>query len=471
MAHGIPDIEAGSAKLSFSRARVTELLQVIERVAAGDIDERLPISPLHDELDAIAYCINVLVGELGWSNARALEALEERAAELRQAVVQAEQASDANSTFIRNVNHEIRTPIAAMLGFADLLASPELSPKDRADLVRGLRVNGQAVLALLGELLDLARLDAGKILLAPETFMVLDLVREVHARLGVEIRAKGISFQIQTGSDALRPIRTDRYRLRQILVNLVGNAVKFTHAGMVAVWVRSAHAGAKDLWTIDVSDTGIGIPPDRQAQLFEPFAQADASITRTYGGTGLGLAVSRRLAEQLGGALVLLHSAPGKGSTFRLTLTSLALSPAAGVSPSMPPTGEASDLGGLRVLLAEDHADIQRAMRRLLESGGAKVELASDGLEAVARAQAGSYDVLLMDVRMPYVSGVEAARVLREGGCTIPIVALTADTSPKTRADALEAGCDACLCKPFTLAELVTAISASRARRSGPDEG
>ena len=455
--------------MSFSRARVTELLEVLEQMAAGDTEKRLPISPLHDELDAMAHGINVLVGELAWTSARASEAQEARAAELRHAVARAEQAIESRSTFLRNMNHEVRTPIAAMLGFADLLSSPDLSRDDRAELVRGLRSNGQAVLALLAELLDLARMDAGKVLLAAEAVSLHELVQEVHSSLGVEIRAKRLAMRIEVASDALDPIRTDRYRLRQILLNLIGNAVKFTHAGGIIVALRGT--GDRDVRIIDVSDSGIGIAPDRHGDLFEPFQQVDPSITRTYGGTGLGLAVSRRLAERLGGSLVLLRSAPGEGSTFRLTLSALPLGAAADAASSDLRPATADDLDAVRVLVAEDHPDIQRALLRLLESAGATVDLARDGVEAVARAKAGTYDVLLMDIRMPYVNGLEAARALRDDGYPIPIVALTADASVKTRSEAREAGCAACLCKPFTLAELVTTIQSARGSRPGNGTG
>jgi signal transduction histidine kinase len=459
MAERVPAVTTSARELCFESTRVAGLLEVLELMASGDTEKRLPISELHDELDAIAHGINVLVGELGWAAARALEAQEARAAQLRNAAAEAERANASKTIFLRNMSHEVRTPIAAMLGFADLLSLADLSHGDRTDLVRRLQANGQAVLSILSDLLDLARLDADRIVLAPEPVSLFELVREVLASVEIETRAKRLDVRIEFGTDALGNIRTDRYRLRQILVNLVANAVKFTDSGSIVISLRTARATEVEQWIVDVADSGIGIAPDRQLQLFEPFAQADSSIARNYGGTGLGLALSRRLAEQLGGELVLLRSAPGRGSTFRLTVKPLPASSeleAASLAGTANPA--ASGIAGLRILLAEDHPDMQLAVRRLLEQAGASVEVARDGREAVARASSGEFDFALMDLRMPHMDGLEATRALRGQGCSIPIVALTADPATLRREEALDAGCDACLSKPFSLSELIASI-------------
>ena len=297
-------------RVDFADNRITELLNVLEQMAAGDTRRRLRISDRHDELDAIAHGVNVLIGELEWATARAVEAHEERA-------TIAERANLSKNTFLRNMSHEIRTPIAAMLGCAELLASDDLAPRVRPELLHRLRTNGLAVLSLLDDLLDLAKLDAHKIVLAPESVSIVDLVRDVCASLEIDSRAKGLDIRVETTHDAIGAIWTDRYRLRQILVNLVANAVKFTEAGGIVVALSTTRDPEGERWTIDIIDTGIGIAADRLPYLFEPFAQADASITITYGGSGLGLSLSRRLAELLGGSLALLHSAPDEGTTFR----------------------------------------------------------------------------------------------------------------------------------------------------------
>jgi signal transduction histidine kinase len=459
MAERSSDMTNEKGPLEFDRDRFAGLMKVLEQIAAGDTKKRLPISSRHDELDAIAHAINVLVGELGWTTERVLEAQTERA-------VTAERANDSKNIFLRNMSHEIRTPITAMLGFADLLASEGLPLQDRPDLLRRLQANGLAVLALLDDLLDLARLDAHRIVLNPEPVAIVDLVREVLSSLDVDGRAKGLETRVDATADTLGLLHTDRYRLRQILANLLTNAVKFTESGSITVSMKVARDD-DERWMLDVIDTGIGIAADQQARVFEPFEQANAAINRLYGGSGLGLALSRRLAEQLGGGLVLLRSAPGKGSTFRLTLRPLqpALKPARGLERD---AGDAADPGirGMHILLAEDHRDLHLAVRQFLERAGATVESAYDGRQAVEIASAATFDVLLIDLRMPHTDGFEATRILRARGYSLPIIALTADPTTMYHEEALEAGCDACLAKPFKLADLSTAIRrSSRGRR------
>jgi signal transduction histidine kinase len=450
----------GSGRIEFDRDRVAEFMKVLEQMAAGDTHKRLTISPRRDELDAIAHGINVLVGELGWTTERVLEVQTERA-------VTAERANDSKNIFLRNMSHEIRTPITAMLGFADLLAADGLGPQNRPDLLRRLQTNGLAVLSLLDDLLDLARLDAHRIVLNPESVTVVELVRDVLASLEIDGRGKELQIQVDATPEALGPIQTDRYRLRQILANVLANAVKFTEAGGITVLMRVTREKDVEQWTIDITDTGLGIAADQHARVFEPFEQANVSITRVYGGSGLGLALSRRLAEQLGGGLVLLRSAPGEGSAFRLTLRPLqAASKSTRALGREAVTTADSGISGLHILLAEDHRDLHLAVRQFLERAGATVESAYDGRQAVAIAASATFDVILMDLRMPNMDGFQATRVLRSQGCALPIIALTADPTTMYHEEALEAGCDSCLAKPFKLAELSAAIRrSSRGRR------
>jgi len=450
-------------ELRFAGDRVAALIDMLELVAAGDTKKRLPISPAHDELDAIAYGVNVLVGELGWATARMIEAQEVRAAELRQAVSQAERANAAKDVFLRNVSHEIRTPIATMLGFANLLASSDLSMADRVDLLQRLHANGRAVLSLLSDLLDQARLKAERLELAPEPVHVVDLVNEVLVSVELESAATGLRLRVEAESATLDRLDTDRLRLRQILVNLVSNAVKFTEAGEVVVSVRTGQTSDGQSWTIDVTDTGIGIPLDRQPYLFTPFEQADASIVRIYGGTGLGLSLSRGLAERLGGTLVLLRSEAGVGSTFRLVLRPLSREAKSGPQREAPlAISTRRPAEGLRILLAEDHRDMRTTLTRLLEQAGASVDTACDGREAVAKVSSGVFDLVLMDLLMPHMDGYQATRTLRAQGYTVPIVALTADPTSTCRTDALDAGCDACVYKGFTIDEVFASIRTLR---------
>ena len=287
MAERPPIMTPAGAHVKFASDRVAEFLKVLEQMAAGDTRQRLTISDRHDELDALAHGVNVLVGELGWTTARAVEAQEERA-------VSAERANVSKNIFLRNMSHEIRTPITAMLGFADLLASDDLAHQNRPELLRRLQANGLAVLSLLDDLLDLAKLDAHKIVLNPELVSAVELVHEVFASLEIDSQAKGLEMRVEATHEALGPLRTDRYRLRQILVNIVANAVKFTRAGRIVVALSAMRDAGGERWTVDITDTGIGIAADRQPYLFEPFEQMNASIARVYGGNGLGLALSTK---------------------------------------------------------------------------------------------------------------------------------------------------------------------------------
>ena len=462
MAEDVQSVTRTGATVEFASDRVAEFLTVLEQMAAGDTSMRLTISPRHDALDAIAHGVNVLVGELGWATARVVEAHEERANS-------AERANTSKNVFLRNTSHEIRTPIAAMLGFAELLASAESSTQSRTEWLHRLRANGQAVRSLLDDLLDIARLDADKMVLDPESVSVIELVQEVFASLEMNGQAKGLEMKIEATPRALGRIWTDHYRLRQILVNLVANAVKFTEDGSIVIALSASRDGEDERWTIDVRDTGIGIAAERHAYLFEPFEQVDASITRAYGGAGLGLALSRRLAEQLGGSLALLHSAPGNGTAFRLILKPLRTAPKAEYAPAGGTLSRVDEsVEGMRILIAEDHHDLHLVMRKFLEESGATVESAHDGCEAVAKAVSGTFDVVLMDLRMPNMDGIQATRQLRSQGCATPIVALTADPATLHRAGALEAGCAACLSKPFKLQDLIASIRQSLRMGSGP---
>lgn len=439
----------------FAVERVAEFLRVLELIASGDTSERVPISDRHDALDAMAHAINVLVGELAWTTAKSLDAQKERAA-----IAERENAS--KNIFFRNMSHEIRTPIMAMLGFADLLSSSDTAQEDAPELVRRLRANGLAVLSLLDDLLDLAKLDANKIVLNPETVSVVDVVRDVFESLNVDSQAKNLEMRVNATPAALGAMMTDRYRLRQILVNVVGNAVKFTNAGRVVVSLSTARESDGDRWTVDITDTGIGISPDRHPFLFEPFEQGGPTIPRAYGGSGLGLALSRRLAEQLGGSLVLLRSAPGEGTAFRLMLTALRTDHQSADASMREAADDGSrSVQGMRILLAEDHVDLNFALRRLLERAGATVESAYDGEEAVAKAVSMKFDAILMDLRLPQMDGLQATRELRSQSCAIPIIAITADPATVSRDAALDAGCDDCLSKPFEIDDLMESIRQS----------
>jgi len=420
--------------------RVSALLQRLERMAAGDENVMIPLSPSRDELDAIAHGINVLADELRWANAR---------------------ASEAKNAFLRTASHEIRTPIASILGIADLLDRDDIGDAGRADLLVRLRANCQSLLALVANVLDLSRIEADKIVLTYEPVSPLQLVQEVVRSLEQDARAKGVAVRIDFEMGSSPTISTDRLRLRQILVNVIGNAVKFTPSGEVRASLAAHRAADGERLTIDVADTGIGIAPHQVARLFEPFGQADA-VARVHGGTGLGLALSRRLAEQLGGSLELVSSEVGRGSTFRLMLPARGAVAADGNRTAAldPPRRGSIDaaLVGMQILLAEDHPDLRMAIGRALGLEGASISFATNGHEAVAIAGNTTFDVIVMDLLMPAMNGLDATRAIRTAGSRVPVIAVSADATPGARTAAIDAGCNAFLCKPFDSGDLIAAI-------------
>jgi signal transduction histidine kinase/ActR/RegA family two-component response regulator len=425
----------------FDPRRVAALLESLERMAAGDESEMIPLSSSRDELDAIAYGINVLADELRWATAR---------------------ASEAKNVFLRTASHEIRTPIASILGIVDLLDRDPISDTDRADLLARLRANCRALLSLVANVLDLSRIEADKIAFTFEAVSPLELVQEVVQSLEQDARAKGVAVRIQFEMGSSMAISTDRLRLRQVLVNVIANAVKFTPPqGEIRISMGIHPVAGRDRLTVDVADTGVGIAPDQIARLFEPFGQADA-VARAHVGTGLGLALSRRLAEQLGGSLVLVSSEVGRGTTFRIAIDAHD-SGAADSHPTSSPDSDRAPAGvsaliGVHILLAEDNADLRLAIGRALALEGAALSLAVNGREAIEMAERSKFDIIVMDLLMPVMSGLEATRALRATGSRVPIVAISADATSRARTAAADAGCNAFLCKPFDSGDLVAAI-------------
>ena len=430
------------SEASFPSDRVVRLMDVLERMAAGELDARAEISPAHDVLDAIAHSVNVLVAELRY----AVDGV-------RRARDDAERANHEKSTFLRNVSHEIRTPIAAILGLADLLAQPDLPGPRQSKILERIQSNGRSLLSLIEEILDLSRIEAGKMAFDRVEVAPHSLIAEVIGNLAAQAAEKGIRLEVSEEVGTPRRITTDPARVRQILTNVIGNAIKFTADGRVAVHMRD-EAGRL---CVDVRDTGIGVSEEERPRLFAPFGQADSSIARRFGGAGLGLALSQRLCEGLGGQLSLMESRPGVGSTFRIALPLDKPGPEArNVAP--PATPASPSLDGVRILLADDNEDIRESTAALLEMSGATVHLAIDGEQALGSALASSFDVILMDVRMPRLDGLEVTRRLRMAGYDTAILALTADAVKEHRDECLAAGCDDYITKPISYRHLLDRI-------------
>ena len=367
------------------------------------------------------------------------------------------------------MSHEMRTPMAAILGYNDLLMDPKIDSSDRNNYLMVVRRNGEKLLLLINDILDLSKIEAGKMTLNVQrcnlVSMLADVARMMHPR--AELRGDMLSVEYMT--ELPETIFTDGNRLRQAIVNIVGNAVKFTGNGQVRIKVfflpqwRDNRPAVK----IEVADTGIGIAEDVLPRLFQPFSQGDAATSQTYGGTGLGLAISKHILELLRGDLA-VNSVHGGGSTFTITVPAGDLK---GVKIFRKPAeiieeqaadsclDDSKNLSGIKILLAEDNVDNQEFIRIILSRAGAKVVVAENGQIAVDKAQSESFDVILMDLNMPVMDGYEATRLLRTRGYDRPVLALTANVMSDDRERCLAAGCNDHLGKPIDRGQMLRAIA------------
>ncbi len=384
----------------------------------------------------------------------------------------AESANRAKSQFLANMSHEIRTPMTAIQGFAELMQDPELADAERRAYANTIRRNSDHLLRLLDDVLDLSRIEADRLQLATERTPLVPLLQDVLELMQARAASKGLALRLRLPTEVPTWIVVDPLRLRQVLLNLVGNAVKFTEKGEVTVSVEftAAETGRPEL-RIAVSDTGIGIATQEMERLFQPFAQADPSTTRRFGGSGLGLAISRRLATLMGGDLT-AQSVAGQGSTFTLridpgVIDESPLEPAVEqlVSGVIDPVRIKSDgfRARVRVLLAEDGVDNQLLITTYLRHAGIDVTVADNGKMAIdlvtkANAEEPPFALVLMDMQMPEMDGYEATRLLRAQGFTQPIVALTAHAMAGDREHCLEVGCTDYVAKPLSRAGLIAAI-------------
>lgn len=371
-------------------------------------------------------------------------------------------ASAAKTDFLANMSHEVRTPLGAILGFIELVRIPETS---RAQIDKYLAIierNSRHLLRIVDDILDISKVEAGQMLLEQVELSLPTLLADVDSVLGMRARERGVDFRLRTASPLPTLLKSDPTRLRQILINLAGNAVKFTEKG--EIMIELTHN--EPFLTIRVSDTGIGISADDKQHLFEAFTQGDASVTRRFGGTGLGLALTRQLCRLLGGDLQLVQSEVGTGSIFEATVR-VEVSPLAefvseGLMSRVTPIPSSLDVNrallGMRVLVVEDSVDNQTLLRVLLSKAGAEVELAEDGAAGVEATLHNDFDVVLMDVQMPRMDGHSAAKALRARGYTQPLIALTAHAMKGEREKAFEAGFSAFLAKPFSRDALLAAV-------------
>jgi CheY-like chemotaxis protein len=416
--------------------------------------------------------------EAHWQQLRAQQQqLVELNEELQRAMVLAQSASQAKSAFLANMSHELRTPLTAVLGYAEVLQSDGSVQVTRPDIGQAMEAilrNGEHLLNIINDILDLSRIEAGKLEVERLRCSPQDVVQGVQALMQMRAERKGLRFTVRYATAIPASIETDPTRLRQILINLVGNAIKFTERGAVQLAVRLIDDANTPQLEFEVSDSGLGMEPAQLDRLFRPFTQADVSTTRQFGGTGLGLAISRHLARLLGGDIA-VQSTPDVGSTF---WARVATGPLDGVPryERIEPTSVADTqtragaaraemrCDGCRVLLAEDGVDNQRLITIFLERAGVHVTAASNGRDACELALAAArenqpFDVILMDMQMPIMDGYTATRALRVHGYDRAIIALTAHAMSGDRDTCLAAGCDDYVTKPINRRALLEVVN------------
>ncbi len=413
----------------------------IERVARREAEARL------------AQCRQ----EIAQATERQEKLLRERTAQIARARDDAVASSGAKSAFVANVSHEIRTPLTSIIGFAELLLDPAAAELDRREALQTIIRNGRHLLSMVNDILDLSKIETGQVVAERVDIALPVLLRELTELVAGRVEERGLEFRVEPVLPLPAIVRTDPTRLKQVLVNFFGNAVKFTRTGSVTLGI-GWDAAARSL-RFSVADTGIGMTPEQLERLFQPFVQADVSTTRKFGGTGLGLYISRQLAELMG-ARITVDSRPARGSTFHLHLAQPDADAAGELltmegdlidfdrQPFVITQVSVPELQGC-VLVADDSADIRRLLDAYLGQAGLEVEMAVDGREAVEKGARRRFDLILLDMQMPEIDGMGAAKALRARGVTAPIVALTANVRASDVRRYRESGCTDVLAKPI----------------------
>jgi signal transduction histidine kinase len=464
-------MRAGAADYIQKSALTPELLERSLRYA---IRTRLQERILRDALDELETRIVERTSDLRATNRdlmREIELRQRREKELEEARERAENASRAKSAFLANMSHEIRTPIGGIMGLTEVLISRAADGKER-EYLGMIRHSADSLLALVNDILDISRVEARKMKLEIAPFDLPAMLGKLHRIFRIQAEEKGLGFELRLGPGLPGLVSGDCSRIEQILNNLLSNALKFTSRGLVALEAAPlgpGHGGAHEVRFV-VEDTGPGIPGDQRHRLFQCFEQLDSSYSKRHQGTGLGLAICRSLSELMGGR-VEVESTPGRGSRFIVVLP---LPPAGDAPRVLPADGEhlPEVAAGLSVLLAEDNEINRTFLTDFLSEAGCRVEVAANGLEAIRLLGRRRYDVVLMDVQMPVMNGIEATRAIRSSpelpsGPDVPVVALTAYAMKGDGQRFLDAGMDAHVSKPVDLPVLLQTMHRLASRRRG----
>ena len=440
-----------SVFLAFTFLIISEILGLLPETGLSETDRM------------IGFAISSLtaLGAVIWGAYVVDKAQNKSKKRLKNALADAEEANEAKSQFLATMSHEIRTPLTGVLGMADLLSETELTGRQR-NYLASIKESGGFFLEILNDILDFSRIESGNLRVESIDFRLKDVVEETVSLMRGKPETEGLSFEVSYGEGLPEGVNGDPARLRQVLLNLVGNAVKFTAMGKITVAVNLIESEAASYrFEFRVTDTGIGMSEEEIGRLFQPFTQVDSSISRQYGGSGLGLAICKRLVGLMGGTIS-VESVPNQGSTFIFTVLCRPL-----IHPLAEKTTDANHreyeaTRQLDILIAEDNPLNQAILGQMLSSLGHQVELAEDGGQAVELVKKGNYDLIVMDIRMPGVSGPEATRTIRAmrpPKRTIPIIACTADTLAEHIEQYKEEGMNEVVTKPFRKGDLLRAIN------------
>ncbi|OFZ14849.1 MAG: hypothetical protein A2Z20_02385 [Bdellovibrionales bacterium RBG_16_40_8] len=392
---------------------------------------------------------------------------EQRQRQTMQVIAQkaAEDANKMKTIFLANMSHEIRTPISAVMGYSSLLLNEHISAENIKSYIAIIQRNGQALSRLIDDILDISKIEAGIVDIEKSIFSLADFIADVEAVMRPRAENKGIKLIFSNDNQLPKHIKTDQLRLKQMLTNVLGNSIKFTDKGSVSVFVKAISKGAQCQLTFLVQDTGVGISDRQKENLFKPFSRIDNSLSRRYGGTGLGLTLSKHFAKVMGGDIELVESVLGQGTIFKISILVEEITEVDTADNIIKENKEEINhprpglLNGICVLIIDDSCDSQQLFKIILEKCGANVESAACAEEGIDKALKNNFHVILMDIQLPGIDGYEATRLLRKNGYKKPIVALSAHAMREAQRLSLDAGCDYHLAKPVPNEELIDVVA------------